>query len=200
MTAVPLDDGIMQIRVERVTEQFATDFSAAQSKGMVRDVVLDLRSSDGDLAAVAAAQKFLAAQKLRLVMLVNRQTRGAAAELALRLRSAKAGVVIGSTDLTGALSPDIAVKVSAADEKKFLTNPFALTTTNEAPSLAAKNELLPLIDHMSEAELVRKRIKDGEEDVETLTPRAEPAQPVIRDPVLVRAVDLLKALTIFRNK
>ena len=31
------------------------------------------------------------------------------------------------------------------------------------------------------------------------TPRAEPAQPVIRDPALARAVDLLKALAVLHK-
>jgi hypothetical protein len=36
-------------------------------------------------------------------------------------------------------------------------------------------------------------VKDGDED-DAATPRAEPSQPVIRDPALARAVDLFKAL------
>jgi hypothetical protein len=54
--------------------------------------------------------------------------------------------------------------------------------------------LLGFVDHTSEADLVRKRIKDGESDGAIATPRAEPPQPVIRDPALARAVDLVKAL------
>ena len=55
--------------------------------------------------------------------------------------------------------------------------------------------MLPFVDHMSEAELVRKKIKDGEGE-DSPAPRTEPATPVIRDPALARAVDLLKALAI----
>ena len=52
-----------------------------------------------------------------------------------------------------------------------------------------------LRDHMSEAELVSKRIKDGEGEYNpALASRAEPVTPVIRDPALARAVDLLKAV------
>ena len=84
-------------------------------------------------------------------------------------------------------------------EKKFLLDPFAMTATNEPVSLSAKNELLPFVDHMSEAELVRKRIKDGEDGSDdSSTPRPLPAQPVIRDPSLARAVDLIKALAILK--
>ena len=60
--------------------------------------------------------------------------------------------------------------------------------------MSATNELLAFVDHTSEADLVRKRIKDGEDDGEATQPRVEPPQPVIRDPALARAVDLLKAL------
>jgi hypothetical protein len=49
------------------------------------------------------------------------------------------------------------------------------------------------VDHTSEAELVRKRVKDGDE-TDAASPRAEPPQPVVRDPALARAIDLLKAL------
>jgi hypothetical protein len=50
---------------------------------------------------------------------------------------------------------------------------------------------------MSEAELVRNHVKDGEDDEIQPTTRTEPP-PVIRDPALARAVDLLKALAIVR--
>jgi hypothetical protein len=53
---------------------------------------------------------------------------------------------------------------------------------------------MAFVDHTSEAELVRKRIKDGDDEGDVATPRAEPLQPVIRDPALARAADLLKAL------
>ena len=38
------------------------------------------------------------------------------------------------------------------------------------------------------------RVKDGDDDGSVSTPRADPPQPVIRDPALARAMDLLKAL------
>ncbi len=55
---------------------------------------------------------------------------------------------------------------------------------------------MAFVDHTSEADLVRKRIKDGEpRTIHTTTQRPKPApQPVIRDPALARAMDLLKAL------
>jgi hypothetical protein len=82
------------------------------------------------------------------------------------------------------------------DEQKFQQNPFAEIAANQVAYLSNTNSLLPFIDHTSEAELVRQRVKDGEEDG-TSTPRAD-APKVIRDPALARAVDWLKALAILK--
>ncbi len=57
----------------------------------------------------------------------------------------------------------------------------------------------PFIDHTSEADLVREKIKDGEQDEDSEPPRpAEPQKPYIHDPVLARAVDLIKALAVMQ--
>ena len=112
------------------------------------------------------------------------------------MRANGRGIVIGSTN--GNIKPDITVAVSNADEKKFQADPFAQIAPEKGVSLSATNNLLPFVDHMSEAELVSKRAKDGELD-EPDMPRAAPLQPVIRDPALARAVDLLKALAILHK-
>jgi hypothetical protein len=57
---------------------------------------------------------------------------------------------------------------------------------------------VPYIDHTSEADLVREKIKDGDEDENTAPVRVAPAKPVIRDPALARAVDFLKALAVLQ--
>ena len=76
---------------------------------------------------------------------------------------------------------------------------YDVVATNDAVSLAATNDLLPFVDHLSEADLVRQKVKDGEDD-EDAEPaeRPTPPKPVIRDPVLARAVDLLKGLAVVR--
>ncbi len=193
-----IETNVLVIRASRVTENFPEQLRAIQPAARTTGTILDLRFADGDSGA-AAAVKLFSAKKNPLVILVNGHTRGAAAELAAQLRAVKAGIVIGSTNVPGIISPDIAVAVSADDEKQFLENPFALPATNNVVSRSTTNDLLPFIDHTSEAELVRKRIKDGEDDTEILTPRTEPAQPVLRDPALARAVDLLKALVILHK-
>ena len=197
VSATIFESKLLCVRVAQLTEKFPGQFQALQPTNQPTGLILDLRFAAGDAAAVTAAEEIFAAKKLPLVILLNGQTHGGALDLALRLRSEKLAVVIGSTNRIGNFSPDIAVETSAADEKKFLENPFAAATTNAPLTTAVKNELLPFVDHMTEAELVHRRIKDGE-DVgdEVLSPRPGPPQPVIRDPALARAVDLLKALAI----
>jgi hypothetical protein len=58
------------------------------------------------------------------------------------------------------------------------------------------------VDHTSEADLVRAKVKDGsqDEDSKTFRARPEPPRPFIRDPVLARAVDLIEALAIVRQQ
>jgi hypothetical protein len=194
-----LEGNVLCIRPGYLTPGFPEQFRSLQLTNKVVGTVLDLRFTDGDEKAVDAAVQMFATRKAPLALLVNGQTRGGAAEVAGRLRAANAGILIGSTNLPGIIPTDILVTVGQEEERKFQENPFAMTTTNEPVSLSAKSELLPFVDHMSEAELVRKRIKDGEDEGDDpLTPRPAPSQPVIRDPSLARAVDLLKALAILK--
>jgi hypothetical protein len=190
-----LETNVLRVRVNQLTENFADQLRAATPTNAVIGSILDLRATAGDNDVTTLAAASFSTSKLPLVILVDRATGGAAAALARHLRAAGTGLVIGETN--GKISPDITVAVRAADEKIFLQNPYAQTATNPVAALSLTNDLLPYVDHTSEADLVRKRIKDGEDDSDaTNTPRAEPAQPVIRDPVLARAVDLLKALAI----
>jgi len=62
------------------------------------------------------------------------------------------------------------------------------------------NDFASFIDHTSEADLVREKIKDGDEDEQSAPPRpVEPQKPFIRDPVLARAVDLIEGLAVVRQ-
>jgi len=141
---------------------------------------------------------------------VNHRTCGAAVALATVLREARAGLIFGS--LPAAVKPDIAVEETPADDKKFFENPYAVPATNEIAALGGTNNFLPWVDHMSEADLVRAKIKDGDEDEGPLpsvpvrplsgappSPATELPKPVIRDPVLARAVDLIAGLAILRE-
>ena len=80
-----------------------------------------------------------------------------------------------------------------------MENPYAAPAPDETNSPAATNNLLPFVDYTSEADLVRAKTKDGDGDENLPPPRkAGPQTPFIRDPVLARAVDLIKGLAIIR--
>ena len=190
-----LDNDVLCLRASRLPDDFAEQFQAAQPTNKVSGTILDLRFADG--GKNISAGKLASGKPRPLVILVNSQTRAGAAALVAQLRAAGQGIVIGSTNAAGNITPDITVAVDGEAEKKFQENPF-MSVPEKVSGASVTNDLLPFVDHMSEAELVSQRVKDGELD-EPSTPRAEPARPVIRDPALARAVDLLKALAILKQ-
>ena len=127
---------------------------------------------------------------------------------------------------SGGLQPDIAVTVSTDDERAFWENPYAPLAQDASNARVATNSLLPFVDRISEADLVLQKQNDGKhngaihlQDMDlpvafpirkqgdggntngnpTPTRTAEPQKPVIRDPVLARAVDLVKGLAVVRQ-
>jgi hypothetical protein len=79
-----------------------------------------------------------------------------------------------------------------------LKNPYATRAPNNSLSAIVTNNLLSFVDHTSEADLVRQKVKDGDHPMASPLPPAskEPQKPVIEDPVLARALDLIKGLAI----
>lgn len=193
------DTNVLCIRASRVTTNFPEQLRASQPPGRATGMVLDLRFADGDSGGADAALKWFSARNAPVMVLVNSQTRGAAATLAGQLRGTAAAIIIGSTNPPGNIAPDITVDASVDAEKKFQEDPYFKTAASPARTVSATNNLLAFVDHTSEAELVRKRIKDGDEEGDFTTPRAEPPQPVIADPALARAVDLLQALAVLHK-
>jgi hypothetical protein len=145
-----------------------------------------------------AAVDLLSSKKLPLAILVNGQTRGAAEKLAAELRADRLGLVFGGA--AAPVQPDILVSTIPADEHALMKNPYESPEQIETNASSATNSLLPFVDHTSEADLVRAKIKDGDE-LEPISPErpSEPQKPFIRDPVLARAVDLIKGLAIVRE-
>lgn len=194
-----LESNVAYLRVGDVAKNLPAEIQSAQSAlaatNTIVGTVLDLRFADGgDSASAAATADLFAAKKLPLAILVNGQTRGAAATLAVELRAARDGLVLGGA--TAGLQPDIAVAVNIADEKQYLKNPYAALAQSET-NAADTNQFGAFIDHTTEADLVREKIKDGEQDEDSEPPKpAEPQKPYIHDPVLARAVDLIKALAV----
>jgi len=206
--AAVLENGILYLRAGHVAKNLAEEIRSAQgalaATNKIIGTVLDLRFADGDdsEAAKAAADLF-AAKKLPLAILTDGETRDAAAQLAELLRNAREGLIFGSatggTKSRGPIQPDIAVQVSLDDERVLMENPYAAPVPNETNSPAATNNLLPFVDYTSEADLVRLKIKDGDGGENPSPPQStEPPKPFIRDPVLARAVDLIKGLAIVR--
>jgi C-terminal processing protease CtpA/Prc len=191
-----LESNVDYFRVEEVGKELAGEIKSAQAAlsatNQAIGTVLDLRLADGDdvNAARAVADQF---GTRPVAILVNEQTRGAATALAKDLREARKGLILGDSS---EVKPDITIVVKLEDEKTYLTNAFAILPP---PAFVggATNDLLPLVDHTSEADLVRAKVKDGAELEPTQQEGAPPPTPsYIRDPALARAVDLIKGLAI----
>ena len=202
--AVVLENNVAYLRVSHVTNGLAEEIQSAQktlgATNKINGTILDLRFADGsDLAAANTTASLFAAKKMPLAILVNNETRGAAADLATILREARSGLVFGG--MTAGLKPDVAVTVKTEDEKLYLEDPYVALVQSKTNAVGATNDsFAPFIDHTSEADLVREKIKDGDQDENSMPPRPiEPQKPYIHDPVLARAVDLIKALAVVRK-
>jgi len=198
-----LEGNVAYLRAGQVGKNLADEIRAAQSalavSNKIAGTVLDLRFAGGDdLDSAKATADLLAAEKMPLAILVNGQTSSAAETLASELRASRAGLIFGG--MAAPVQPDIVVATSPEDERAFMENPYAAPSQIDTNAPAATNSLLPFVDHTSEADLVRAKIKDGDQDESSAPPaRTDAPQPqVIRDPVLARAVDLIKGLAVVR--
>lgn len=119
------------------------------------------------------------------------------------LRLAVAPVKVGDGEVIERLKPDIRVDVSPEDEREFFVDAYktlpraGVNTSTNVASLSVTNRPRRRIN---EAELVRM-LREGENpEEESAKPgRAEPVRPMITDPALSRAIDLLKALAVVRH-
>jgi hypothetical protein len=197
-----LEDSIVYLRVGHISSGLADEISSAgdtlPGTNRIIGTVLDLRDASGDdVTVLKSTSDVLAAKKLPLTILVNSDTQGTATALASKLRQSRLGLIFGSPTL--GLKPDITVAIDTNNEKTFLNDPYAALSTNQTSLLIGTNDIMPYVDHTSEAQLVDERRKDGADDDTTPpAPRAEPPRPVIHDPVLARAVDLIKGLAVIR--
>jgi hypothetical protein len=118
-----------------------------------------------------------------------------------KLRVAVAGVVVGDGKaLTNGVAPDIAIDTSLQDEKAYLQDPYRdLHPSQLAQPATGASASIARRPRFNEAELVRehKAGEDSEDDVIDASPvLAEPGPPVVADPTLARALDLLKSLAV----
>jgi hypothetical protein len=104
------------------------------------------------------------------------------------------------------VKPDILVSANPADERAYLDDPYKLlvrttlrAAANDTNQLASTTNR-SMRPRINEADLVRILREGGEYDMEGAPGRLrEPARPVLRDPVLARAVDLLKGLAVVKR-
>ena len=126
-----------------------------------------------------------------------------------RLRIATVPVKLGDGSPMSAqgVKPDIEVAVTPEAERAYLEDAYAsLSRTNASAGssvfTSADGTNRPVRrPRISEADLVRERREGTNLNLENFTAvrDREPDKPVIRDPVLARAVDLLKGLAVVRR-
>ncbi len=118
-----------------------------------------------------------------------------------RLRIATAPIQLGDgSSMSDGLQPDIAVEVSPQDERAYYADAFKALTPGGLGVSAAPGTNAARRARFNEAELVREHREglNGEGESPLLRSR-EPEKPVVRDPALARALDLLKGLAVVRQ-
>lgn len=119
-----------------------------------------------------------------------------------KLRIATAQVKVGDGKvLAGAISPDIKTQASLDEETAYAANPYLKADSGSVTNLADDGLTNRVRRRINEAELVRQQREGSDvEDETSANPlRAEPGKPVITDPALARAIDLLKALAVVQQ-
>jgi C-terminal processing protease CtpA/Prc len=126
-----------------------------------------------------------------------------------RLRVATAAIQIGETSLISAqgVKPDIQVEVSPQDEQAYYADSYKELARNTASrstnaiSAQAGGTNRTRRPRMNEAELVRERREGATLENEPASARndAEIMKPMVRDPALARALDVLKGLALVRQ-
>lgn len=121
-----------------------------------------------------------------------------------RLRIAATPVKLaGGTALpANGLTPDILVNVPATTEKIYWNDPYALlTVANSATNnTASSTNRVTRRPRTTESDLIRAHRQGLNPEETPAAPREpEPEIPVLRDPALGRAVDLLKGLAVVRH-
>ena len=127
------------------------------------------------------------------------------------LRIATAAVKLGGGEMLSAsgVKPDIHVSVRPEDEKAYFADPFKELSASTDPNggnglVNGKTNGTNRVMHTTEADLIRERKERPGVDLEYSTPGAsaresEPEKPVVRDPALGRALDLIKGISVLRS-
>jgi hypothetical protein len=130
-----------------------------------------------------------------------------------KLLLADAPVVLGdgtAIPATG-LKPDLTVAVRPEDERAYLADPFKVSVKTPAVLLSVsgtnangKGGVTNRVarHRINEADLVRMQKEGGDGDTDEFVATTGPlpaSRPVVQDPVLARALDLLKGLEVLRK-
>jgi hypothetical protein len=196
-----LENNVGYLHIAKTDKDLIDSIPAAinhlEATNSIAGIVVDLRFAGGsDMDDLPAIEHLLQQTKLPLAILINGQTADASAKLAEDLREQNTGLVFGSA--ADNFQPDISIPANADDEKKFLNDPYAILPHSMAAVDSSTNLLTFVdIDHTTEADLVREKIKDGEQDDATDHP-STPQKPFIHDPVLARGVDFIKGVAALR--
>jgi C-terminal processing protease CtpA/Prc len=123
----------------------------------------------------------------------------------LRLAVAQLRLADGQAIPLNGLTPDIQVKVSPEDEPQYYADAYKVIA-RAGPALAAVSpgqagSATNRPARLTEADLVRMKREGLDPNVDTPPPRkpAAPDKPVVTDPTLLRALDLLKGLAVVRE-
>lgn len=128
-----------------------------------------------------------------------------------KLRIATAQIKVADKKVLSApLKPDIAIDVSADDEKIWMNDPYKVLHKPEtakdadADSIAAEGTSnAPIHRRINEAELVREQREGLDPDAELAVERPKSKAddvPVLADPALLRGLDLLKGLAVVQQQ
>ncbi len=153
----------------------------------------------------AGAEAFAGALKdCKNILIIGNNTKGKAFSYSdiklsngkiLRVASSRIKISNGELFPTNGLKPEITVDVSLEEERQFIDDPYKLPKR-----LAAEGESTSRLTRprLNEDELVKMK-KEGIDYTSPTTEREKVSKPepkIVYDPVLSRAIDILKVLTI----
>lgn len=221
LTNGPLRGIVVDLRFANGTDYRA----AANFAGLFADKKpVTIKAADEEFHSASGGDAIL----IPVMVLANSETAAAAEAVAAGLRDIKAGLIIGdktaglatifedfrlstgdtlriatkSVQLGGGreipstgVSPDIEVAVSIAEEKKFLDDPYFVERSDQPSTNVFSTR------RVTEADLVRQR-REGislEQIISNRQNDQNDRPEHVTDPVLARALDLLKALAVVEN-
>jgi hypothetical protein len=194
------------------TEQPLLDWGSGSARSTPKSTSWDMPLMILVNRKTASAAEALAAvlQKAKIGLVLGSRTAGQALVFKdfplttdFLLRVAVANIKVGG-DLaltSNGVTPDITVNVPEADEKAYLDNPYQaqskVDSETTGPSRMDTNRLVGR--RVNEADLVRRQREGLDADRDLVpggTREGSEKQPIVRDPVLARALDLLKGIAV----